>query len=365
MADGIFLCYYNLTRCNRILLKAGFIVPNTLFSTYKQEENQVTSSILAVFERLSFALVERILQSLCEEPESSLLSFDNQPQGKSSIPDGRIRASFAYWIETKIVSASVTIDQIKRHLEAIENDTGVERKRLLVLTPDEKKPKALAQLDDRRVAWTNFDNFVETIQSIVKQDDEWLTSKQIIPNEYERGLLRELVHFFDTKGLVKASDDRVLVVAAQKKLALAEYLNHSVYICQPNRSFQSSSYMAFYVEGKIYHKVPKILEAIESISKEEIPIRTDLSETTRKRLLVLIENLEQEQSERLNERLKIVFLSSPDSHDTLTLPHAIENDFAPNGKKLAFVQGQRYISLTRLRKAPQTTSQLLPTQVIK
>lgn len=43
---------------------------NPLFSTYSQGENRVTASILAVFERLSFALVERLLQALCQEPET-------------------------------------------------------------------------------------------------------------------------------------------------------------------------------------------------------------------------------------------------------------------------------------------------------
>lgn len=35
---------------------------NPLFSTYSQGENRVTGSLLAVFERISFALVEQILQ---------------------------------------------------------------------------------------------------------------------------------------------------------------------------------------------------------------------------------------------------------------------------------------------------------------
>ncbi len=89
---------------------------NPLFSTYSQGENRVgenrvTSSILAVFERLSFVLVEQILQALCQEPEFPLLSFLNQPAGKSSTPDGRIRASFAYWIETKITPNAIHTDQ--------------------------------------------------------------------------------------------------------------------------------------------------------------------------------------------------------------------------------------------------------------
>lgn len=98
---------------------------NPLFSTYSQGENRVTSSILAVFERLSFVLVEQILQALCQEPEFPLLSFLNQPVGKSSTPDGRIRASFAYWIETKITPNAIHTDQIRRHLTALMQRPGL------------------------------------------------------------------------------------------------------------------------------------------------------------------------------------------------------------------------------------------------
>lgn len=51
---------------------------NPLFSTYRQGENRVTGSLLAVFERISFALVEQILQQMLEEPEVDLLTFTNQ-----------------------------------------------------------------------------------------------------------------------------------------------------------------------------------------------------------------------------------------------------------------------------------------------
>jgi hypothetical protein len=230
---------------------------NPLFSTYSQGENRVTSSILAVFERLSFVLVEQILQELCQEPEFPLLSFLNQPAGKSSTPDGRIRASFAYWIETKITPNAIRTDQIRRHLTALDAETGVERQRLLVLTPDSKMPSSLAALGDERVAWASFDNLLAVIQEIVEPDEGGFLSNRVIPSEYEQGMLRELARFLYSEGLVDRSADRVVVVAA--RIALETYLKHSVYICQPGRTFKPCVRLAFYTNSKIYHKVPKIL----------------------------------------------------------------------------------------------------------
>ena len=91
---------------------------NTLFSTYTQGENRVTGSILAVFERLSFALVEQILQTLLQEADAELVTFRNQVVGPASVPDARIHASFSYWIETKIVPRALDERQCSGRLGA-------------------------------------------------------------------------------------------------------------------------------------------------------------------------------------------------------------------------------------------------------
>lgn len=50
-----------------------------LFSTYRQGENLVTASLLSVLARLGISLTERILASILEEPELSLVSFSTLP----------------------------------------------------------------------------------------------------------------------------------------------------------------------------------------------------------------------------------------------------------------------------------------------
>lgn len=162
----------------------------------------------------------------------------------------------------------------------------------------------------------------------------------------------------DQNGIKNASD-RVVVVAARG--ALDEYCKYSAYICQPNRRFQDSVRMAFYTKNKIDRHIPKILGQIEAISRDEIDTRTDLSDSDRATLKTLLSKLDSMRSEEWRKnQLKIVFLSSPDSPDTLVLPNDIANvSTSASGKGTAFTQGQRYVSLSRLEKGPKNTSELI------
>jgi hypothetical protein len=158
---------------------------------------------------------------------------------------------------------------------------------------------------------------------------------------------------------IRNAADRVVVVAARS--ALDEYINCSAYICQPNRTFQQSVRMAFYTKNKIDHHIPKILGQVEAISGNEIETRTDLSDTDRARLRTLLNKMKPSRREEWSKRqFKIVFLSPPDSSDTLILPDDITNSStSASGKGTAFTQGQRYVSLSRLEKGPKSTSELV------
>ena len=75
---------------------------NPWFSTYRQGENRVTSSMLAVFERIDLSLLETILAAAAGESSLQMVSFTNQPPSKGrSVPDARISANFVYWFEVK------------------------------------------------------------------------------------------------------------------------------------------------------------------------------------------------------------------------------------------------------------------------
>ena len=64
-----------------------------------------------------------------------------------------------------------------------------------------------------------------------------------------------------TSGIGQTEDTRsddTLVVAAGA--AWAFYLRHAAYVCQADRSFRASDYMAFYRRKRIEARVPSILD---------------------------------------------------------------------------------------------------------
>jgi len=333
---------------------------NPLFSTYSQGENRITASILAVFERLSFALVEQILQALLQEPETQLLTFDNQPAGPTTVPDARIRASFSYWIETKRKPGAVGEKQLCGHLKALDAEPFVQKQRLLVLTPDAKEPDAVVRLDDQRVVWANFQDLVTAIEQALSLDETWVISERHILTERERDLLRELVRLLNSERLLELAQKQVLVVAA--RLALPMYTTVGAYTCQPNRSFRPSSHMAFYAGGRIHRCIPAIQGSVDAVtlSEEHVRGRTELAEDIRERLLALVGRLRQEGYPVSGNLEKVVLLSSPEAPETIHLAHDIRNDrVSQSGKAIAFVQGQRYVPLAAILAAPETTTELL------
>jgi hypothetical protein len=335
-------------------------MPNPLFSRYRQGENRITASILAVFERISFALVERILQILCGEPNLPLLQIENQIRADQSVPDGAIQASFSYLIETKVIPNAVRLDQLKGHLNYLES-SNFSKKRLLVLTPDYEEPQAIKELNSDLVVWASFNDLYSAIAEITATDESWLISDSSPPSEQERFLLRELIQMLFTERLINSGkSDAVLIVPARE--AIKDYQNFSVYVCQPNRSFQPVEYMGFYHNGMIDQYIPKIIgKPIEDITLTEEAIEeAQLTLEDEQSLRQLVEQLKRHNSSRYGVKLKVFFLSSPTSPDTIKLTHNIKNDLKNEaGRPYAFTQGQRYVPLSDLRKNPATTTELL------
>jgi hypothetical protein len=59
------------------------------------------------------------------------------------------------------------------------------------------------------------------------------------------------------------------------------------------------------------------------------------------------------------EKWKIVFLTPPDSPDTLVLPNDIDNNLTSStSRRVAFARKQRYVSLLSLVKGAKYTSDL-------
>ncbi|MCL5279990.1 MAG: hypothetical protein M1376_08805 [Planctomycetes bacterium] len=315
-----------------------------LFSTYSTGENRVTASILAVLRSLSLDRMQRLLGALLEESEFELVSIENQPtKGGAGVPDAIIQSSCRLLIETKIKRNAVRVDQLERHLKRLDHATE-DIRTLLVLTPDEVRPTVFDPLQDSRIAWASFAALDQAI-------DEILDDKYEVVSEREAFLLRELQNMLIAEDLVTNPNDVVVIPARN---AWPEYQEYHAYVCQPDRSFQQVSRMAFYAHGRIHPLVPLILESQDHV--EFIPGKhTD-------RLDELVRRLVRSNKRKEGTAYKVFFLSPPDSPDTLKLDHPIPNDLkSKSGKATAFTQNQRYVSSERLRTA-KTTSDLVGQQ---
>ena len=320
---------------------------SSIFSTYSTGENRVTASFLAVLRSLSLDRIQRLLGALLEQSEFELVRFENQPsKGGKGVPDAIIHASTRLLIETKIERNVVSLDQLKRHLERLDA-AKEDKKVLLVITPDDVRPEVFETLDDHHVVWSSFTALDQAI-------DEILDDKYEVISEREAFLLRELQNMLAAEGVL-ASENDVVVVAARH--AWPEYNQIHAYVCQPNRTFQQVSRVAFYSKGRIHPLVPRILERHDDVVM--------LSGQYSGILGVLVERLIKEQRRDEGERYKILMLSAPDSPDTLRLAGPVSNDLTSKaGKPTAFTQGQRYIASERLLIA-KTTSDLVETALIR
>jgi hypothetical protein len=322
---------------------------NPLFSTYRAGENRVTSSMLAVFERIDLSLLEAILAASTGESSLQLISFTNQPPGAGhSVPDGRISARFSYWFEVKTTRNSLSLGQLKEHLVNLADES---HERLFVVTPDPAEPSVVAVVGDPRVVWFNFRALHDAI-------DVSIADPTGDVSEQARFLLRELQTLLVEDGLV--DNDDVVVVAA--RFAYPEYLAQSVYVCQPGRGFRDGlTHLGFYAGNAIQTHVPKILhrEDFVPFTAAEVARRRSGSDQDR-RIAEAIEALNEGGRREEGATHQIFVLSGPEDPGTVRLSRPIVNDtVATSGRPWAWTLGQRYVSLAGLsRPGVKVTSDL-------
>ena len=128
------------------------------------------------------------------------------------------------------------------------------------------------------------------------------------------------------------------------------YKDLSVYRCTQKRSFQPSSYIAFYVDKKIQPLVPKVESVIESIHITRDEELASLDSHQKELASELRKNIGDKWHGPLDRQFKIMFLSGPDDDSTVDLKEPIIHD-----TKGAFVQRHRYVGLESLKKARKTS----------
>lgn len=310
----------------------------SLFSTYSTGENRVTASILAVLRSLSLQHTERILGAMLGAPELQLIDFSNQvSRGGPGVPDAVISGSIRLMIETKTARNAVDVAQLQRHLDKLQAATET-TKMLLVITPDVAPPKTMASFSGAPVVWASFAALDQAIEELLGDRGE-------VVSEREAFLLRELQLMIEAENLLAAADE-VLVVAAL--WALDEYRDTAAYVCQPNRPFRDVERIAFYTSGAIAPYVPMILEKHEAVEFRRGSQTGRLGE--------VIDALVDRALRQEGRQYKVLLLTGPNDPETIHLAAPIVNDLTSDaGRVIAFTQGQRYVSLSRLKSATRTS----------
>lgn len=332
-------------------------MPNPLLSPYRGGENRVTSSTLAVFERLNLALVQELLEAATGAGgELHTVAFENQVVSDGATPDAKIAARFTWWFETKTARGGYNAEghdrkQLRQHAKQLAVDPDA---RLLVLTPDPVRPGWFDKLDgvddavQGRVLWVGFRQLADAIESVIAEPARLLS-------EQTRFLLTELLALYETDGLL-TNDDTVIVGA---RAAWPEYHAISAYVCQPDRAFRDGlTHFGFYTEGAIQPLIARIRAhyAAVSLTRVEAAERRAAGEDD---LAELIDRLLDEGSRTEGDPFGVVLLSGPSDPDTVQLAEPIVNDVpAASGRAWPWTLSQRYTRLDRLRGGITHTSQL-------
>lgn len=311
----------------------------SIFSTYSQGENRITATFLAVLQELSLSRIDHLLGEMLEDDNFNSITFANQPSsGGVGVPDAEISSNMHLLLETKVVCNSVTKDQLTRHLARFEEANPVRTQRLIVLTPDSKKPKTIESSNDNRIVWANFQGLDTSINAL-------FADPRAVISEREQFLLREFQKLMSDSQLLNPEKDTIIVPA---KKAWPIYKRASVYACQVNRSFQAATYMGFYSDKKIQPAIAKILAIHDNVMLKPNLHGGKLGES--------VNSLLQADKDLTGISQKIFILSPIDSEETLSLPNAIKNDTTSyTGKIVAFTQNQRYVESDQLFKVSVTS----------
>jgi len=321
-------------------------IHNSLFSTYRQGENRVTSSVIAVFERIGLGLVERLLGAAAGESALELVTFRNQVgRTPGSVPDAEISANFRFLFEVKTERDQVRQEQLLAHLRGFDDHHTDDRhttERLFVVTSDESKPAEVP--NDPRIVWFNFLALSQAIDALL--DD---TAELVF--EHIRFLLRELQALFAADGLLGVQEDAVVVPA---RLAYPMYLASNAYVCQQGRTFPHHiKRVAFYADGEIKPQIPLITHRQDDVSfTHDAALRlADSDNEVEMHLSNVIKGRLDNREIAEGDVQQVFLLSGPaNTSRTLWLSHPIRNNkMDRNGKPTAWVMNQRYVRSTVLQ----------------
>ena len=314
----------------------------------------MTSSTMAVLERLDLALVQELLEAATGSGgELRTVVFENQVVQRASVPDARISARFTWWFEMKTARGSYATEghdreQLRLHAAHLKGDPDA---RLFVITPDATRPKWFDELDGideavrDQVLWLSFRDLADSFTQAIMDPTRLL-------GEQTKFLLNELITLFEADGLL-TTDDTVVVAA---RSAWPEYLQTGAYICQPHRSFRDGlTHFGFYADGAIQPLILRIRAHYPAVvfTHDNATAQRDSGEIELADLIVRILDA----GDRVEgDAYGVLFLTGPTAPETVRIDAAIINDVTTaSGRDWAWTLGQRYTRLERLREATRTS----------
>lgn len=312
---------------------------SSIFSTFSQGENRITSQFFEVLFQLSYSTSNKIIRFILDNEKFDVVEKKNQYKTDkySSVPDYMIRSKFNILVETKNKSGLINEKQIKEHIKVLEDEV-CGNDYLLVLTPDGERPPLLDKVGDDRICWCSFESIYDFI------DSEILNNSSIFVSEHEVYLLKHIMQFFREENLCKVVKKEVVIVAA--KGAWPEYEKFSAYICPVNRNFSNIEYIAFYAGNEIKPCVAKILK---HYSRVDFSAGSDNGDS---KLNELVGRISVEGNfDRSGNFQQIFILSDKSSEDTFLLSAPLENDCVKDGKRVAAVQKFMYTTLKALESS--------------
>lgn len=305
------------------------VAQQSVFGTYSQKENQVTSALLKILEAdRGGDLLNDFLQSLGDNglPEKSL-SLEAQKyiddKDVHSIPDGLISCNYAFkiYIESKL-SEDINRDQLENHKKLIAGDRDGNNK-LIYITKHATRPAELSE----GILWTNWSELLRFLKAYEPEESNVIL-------DY---LIEQFELLITSLGLYDDSEKRVVIVGGRWGEPVA--LEYGFYACQANRYFKKSKYLAFYYDQRI-----KYLFEVIGEKKDCVDIRELKGEVPEEYFRKREPNYQPEN--RTFFKLKKVHEFMP----------VIENDtVSRTGRRVAFTQGQTYTTYDRIMKAKKTS----------
>ena len=298
------------------------IIEQSVFGSYEQKENQVTSALLKILEADQNEILLNALLLNMGDPGLPDKEIRIETQAKNSegnsVPDGKLSCHYAFniYIESKL-GTHIDKKQLDYHLKLLNENT-----KLIYITNHADKPSILPE----DVLWTNWTKLYEIINEV---HEEGLSPVL----DY---LIEQFYLLLNNLNLYDDSKNRVIIVGGRWGEPVA--LEYGFYACQGGRSFKKAKYLAFYYNQRIKY----LFEIEKKIENADIKMPP---------LYVPTEYFQKKEPKYVKEERTFFKLKKVKDF----VPEIANDTVDKNGRRIAFTQGQTYTTLEKIEHAQKTS----------